>query len=257
MGSFELALVDTPARRWEEELARVRAALSAVEVHANWDICARWVARANSWSVPVRGSSLLTPTRELALSGGDLASAWHTLKNELGPEHWRTTLEYARLGLGEDLSTVDVRVDEGGGNVYLALRWSGLEREVRAHALSDGQIMWLIYVALARLPAEGGLLVIDEPEMHLHPRLLGRLADLAESMGQTRPVLLATHSDRLLDALRDPADSVAVLELDQARRSVLRRLDPTALHMWLAGYRGYGDLRSEGLDRYVLSEVES
>ena len=75
-----------------------------------------------------------------------------------------------------------------------------------------------------------------------------------ESLGTTQPILIAMHSDRLLDALSDPVASVRVCET-VAGATQLRRLDRTALATWLEDFRGVGALRSEGHLADVLEET--
>mgnify|MGYP003592898466 CR=1 FL=1 len=53
---------------------------------------------------------------------------------------------------------------------------------------------------------------MDEPELHLHPGLLTRVVQFLAASAESHPVLLATHSDHLLDALTEPARSVRVCE---------------------------------------------
>jgi hypothetical protein len=78
-----------------------------------------------------------------------------------------------------------------------------------------------------------------------------------ESMAEDHPVLLATHSDRLLDALREPARSVRICEADERDRTTrVRELDETALNQWLEDYRGLGDLRSAGYLDVVTQQLE-
>jgi predicted ATPase len=83
-----------------------------------------------------------------------------------------------------------------------------------------------------------------------------RVLDFLEAMAEKQPVLLATHSDRLLDGLTDPARSVVVCELDERRATHLRRLDKTALADWLTDYRGIGDIRSAGHMASILTRPE-
>jgi len=114
-----------------------------------------------------------------------------------------------------------------------------------AHALSDGQLAWLCFVALYRLDSERSLLGFDEPELHMHPELLVRVVQLFEEMARSHPVVIATHSDVLLDALTEPARSVRVCELEDGATR-LRQLDAATLGRWMQRYRGVGHLRSEG-----------
>jgi hypothetical protein len=65
-------------------------------------------------------------------------------------------------------------------------------------------------------------------------------------------VVIATHSDRLLDSLSEPARSAILCDLDEQRRLRLRRPDRAQLARWLQEYRGLGQLRAEGYDQLVF-----
>jgi predicted ATPase len=110
-------------------------------------------------------------------------------------------------------------------------------------------------VAIAEFGGQRGFLAFDEPETHLHPALLVRVTWLLEELSQSCPVIVATHSDRLLDALSDPAGSVVLCELDEHRATRLFKPDHAALTAWLEKYRGIGALREEGYERHVLTEL--
>jgi predicted ATPase len=117
-------------------------------------------------------------------------------------------------------------------------------------------LAYLSFVALFRLNTKKSLIAFDEPELHLHPELLLRVLGFFEEMAKERPVLLATHSDRLLDGLTDPARSVVLCELDERRATKLVRPDPDALRDWLTDYRGLGDVRGAGHAASVLTRRE-
>ena len=57
-----------------------------------------------------------------------------------------------------------------------------------------------------------------------------------------------------LDALSEPAKSVVLCELDEARATRLYRPDPEALENWLKRYRGIGELRTQGYAPHVFRE---
>jgi predicted ATPase len=109
-------------------------------------------------------------------------------------------------------------------------------------------------VALIRLDDGRTLLAFDEPETHLHPALLARVVTLFEDAASRYPVVLSTHSDRLLDALPDPVASVVVSELDAQHRTKLRRLDPEQFDKWRDDYLGVGDIRAESQLESTLAE---
>lgn len=235
-------------------LRRMVAALDRFDVHLPVDALPTWVAREVGRDSPLRRSAELRPVERLTIQAQNLANAYFKLKSETGGEHWRQTLEYVRLGLGQDIDDVILRADPAGSAIALLLAHKTLAEPVSARALSDGTLAWLAFVAMYRLSKPGGLLAFDEPESHLHPNLLMRVLDLCESIAYDRAVLLATHSDRLLDGLSDPARSVVLCELDDNRATVLRRPDRQQLDEWLKDYRGFGDVRSAGYESFVMRQ---
>lgn len=234
-------------------VSAIAEAFRGIEVHLPFQVTAHWAAASpdRRWS---RGITLIEPTTRLERFGTNLVNAYQALKNDFGIDHWNETLEYIHLGLGHQVRDVRLEAIPGGGHMALALEIEGQGR-VPALSLADGVLSYLAFVALFRLDEGRTLLAFDEPEVHLHPGLLMRVLGLFETMSDRYPVILATHSDRLLDGLSDPARSVVVTELDDRSRTRIRRLDAEQLADWMTDYRGLGDLRSDGELRSVLAAV--
>ncbi|WP_438044149.1 AAA family ATPase [Sorangium sp. So ce128] len=232
------------------------AVLRAIDVHVPFDTTARWVQRSRGQPSPLRGAATIEPAEALSRFGANLPNAWSALKNDFSEAHWRETMDYVRLGLGPDVESVNVRADPGGGSIALRIKYAGLDEQIPSFAISDGTLAYLAFVALHRLNTKKSLIAFDEPETHLHPELLQRVLGFFEAMAKERPVLLATHSDRLLDGLSDPARSVVLCELDERRATRLVRPDPEALRDWLTDYRGLGDVRGAGHAASILTRRE-
>lgn len=253
----QLALPAFGVRPPHPAIQRVVQTLGAIEIHPPFNVAARWVVREQRMPTPLREPQLLEPAPRLARGGANLASAFHELKNSGSPRDWEETMDYVRLGLGSDVQSVNTRAEPGGGNIGLYLKYAGFEQEVPAISLSDGTLAYLALVALVRLRAPRSLLALDEPDLHFHPYLLARLASFCESMGQRHPVVVATHSDHLLDCLSDPARSVVLCQLEERTRATrLVRPDPETLAAWLEDYRGLGDLRGAGHQASVMTKPE-
>jgi len=239
-----------------EAVRRMARALAAIAIHPGWSVCPGWLSAATGSESPGRAGEVLVPVDRLGLLGDGIASAWLRLRNEQSHSDWQETLDLVRLGLGPDLEQVETPADPAGGRVALRLRFRG-GRAIPAFSLSDGQLAWLHWIALFRLPAEGGLLVIDEPEAHLHPGLVAYLADLLVRESTRRPVLVCTHSDVFLDAVPDPVSSIVVIDLDSGARARSRRLDAEQLQAWRSEFAGYGSLRAAGLDGTALRDRDA
>ena len=200
---------------------------------------------------PSREPGVIEPGERLELLGLNLANVYQTLKNS-GATRWRETLELLQLGIGPDLQDVSLPALPGGGHINLSLEFRDVGH-VPSFNVADGHLAYLAFVALVQLDQGRTLLTFDEPELHLHPTLLGRVVQLLERASSKYPVILATHSDHLLDFLPDPAAAVRVCELGTNRRTQLRRLDSEQLAKWMKRYRGLGQIRAEGQLRSVMA----
>lgn len=116
--------------------------------------------------------------------------------------------------------------------------------KLHAHQLSSGMLAYLGLLAAVLSPSPAAALGFDEPDLHLHPSLLRRAVSLFEQASDSSAVVVATHSDRMLDFLADPARSIRVCEATE-RGVELRRLDEAALKEWRERY-SMSELRSRG-----------
>jgi predicted ATPase len=93
--------------------------------------------------------------------------------------------------------------------------------------MSDGQLAFLALLSLILSPPElcAGLYCLEEPENHLHPRLLDALVELLrQAQGEPPPdsaaqVVITTHSPHLVDRLT--VDELIVAERSEGA-TVLR-----------------------------------
>ena len=110
----------------------------------------------------------------------------------------------------------------------------------KAHVLSDGTLRFICLTTLLMQPAFllPDTVLIDEPELGLHPYAINLLADMLKQVAETKQVIVSTQSVELLNAF-EPQDVVVVERENGA--SVLKRLDTVELKDWLEDYN-LGDL---------------
>lgn len=234
------------------EIARMVEALKGIEVHVPFEVTPGWVSRAHGRQAVMRGASLIQSASSVERLGVNLANAWHALRSDVGEDHWRETMDYVRLGLGDRIESINTRADAAGGSIALWVKLKNRDEQIPAASLSEGMLAYLAFVAMFRLPSKRSLLVFDEPELHLHPRLLTRVMGFFDAISEESPVLLATHSRRILDTLRDPAASTVLCVLDDDGRTVLRHPDRVALDAWLEDYDGLGRILDAGYESEVM-----
>lgn len=226
-------------------------ALSGIEVHVPFEVRPLWQQRELDIRRGPRWPSEVEHAGRLSRYALNLPNAFHELRN-LSDEVWNRVLVRARLGLGDDVRSFRL-TPSGRGSIELEVVLGSMpDKPLPAEYLSEGQLAYLAFVALVELDTRRSLLAFDEPEVHLHPALLTRVVWMLEQAAEHAPVILATHSDRLLDALEDPLQSVVLCELDEHRAARLRRPNAERLADWLGDYRGLGSIRAEGYEAHVF-----
>ncbi len=237
-------------------IRRLVAALGSIDVHVPFETRGLWLLSELGLTVGPRLPCLLETATKLNRFGINLPNAFQTLRNR-GGAAWTRLLERAQIGLGEDLRDFSL-TPLGRGHIGLeALFGAFPEAPLPADSLSDGQLAYLCFLVLFEFHESNSLLVFDEPEVHLHPQLLGRVAWLFEEAATKAPVIVATHSDRFLDSLSAPAESVVLCQLDNRRAMSLRRVDSGRLNEWLEEYRGLGAIRAEGYEEHVFAQSQT
>ena len=119
----------------------------------------------------------------------------------------------------------------------LRLRWRHT-RTVRPFDVSEFSDGTLRFVALATLlaqPAElrPSVVILDEPELGLHPLAIGVLASLIQSASVKTQMVISTQCAQLIDHF-EPEDVLVADRVEGATR--LTRLDASALAEWLEDY---------------------
>lgn len=105
---------------------------------------------------------------------------------------------------------------------------------------SDGTLRFICLATLLHEPEnlEADLILIDEPELGLHPYALTLLAEMLKQAADSRQIIVSTQSADLVSQFT-PEDVVVVNRRDS--ESVFERLDPDRLSAWLEDY-ALGDL---------------
>lgn len=122
-----------------------------------------------------------------------------------------------------------------GGTVQFYLHETGLKQPVPATRLSDGTLRFMAILAQLLAPTPPPLICMEEPELGLHPDALALLATLLQDASARTQLIVTTHSDALVSALTEVADSVLVCEYRNG--TVMQRVESEKLKFWLDKYR--------------------
>ncbi len=127
-----------------------------------------------------------------------------------------------------------------GNKDYVRLNWkdsSGSDYLFDPHQISDGSLRFMALAALLLQPPDllPKFIVLDEPELGLHPAAIAELVGMVKIAAQNTQVLLATQSTRLVDEF-EPENLVIVERDEQRHCSIFKKLNVEELSDWLARY---------------------
>ncbi len=119
--------------------------------------------------------------------------------------------------------------------IRLEWRHKGTDAYFDAASLSDGSLRFIALATLLLQPESQrpSVILLDEPELGLHPYAITMLASLLKQASTQTQIILATQSPFLLDHF-EPED---VLVADRVNgQTQLTRLDTPGLETWLQDY---------------------
>jgi predicted ATPase len=119
--------------------------------------------------------------------------------------------------------------------ILLEWRHQGSEDYFDASSLSDGTLRFMALATLLLQPSQyrPSVILVDEPELGLHPFAITILSSLVKAASERTQVIVSTQSAFLLDHFR-PEDVLVADRVDGGTR--FTRPDPTRLASWLEDY---------------------
>ena len=182
----------------------------------------------------VRNYCYVGDNRWLMPDAGNLAAVLYRLRSE-------SSIAYDRIL--ETLRQIAPFFDDfdlypnGPGEKDIILNWRHRNRDLvfGPHQLSDGTLRAMCLVSLLMQPADRLplLIIIDEPELGLHPYALDIIASLCRSASEHVQILISTQSSAFVSSF-DPED-IVVVERD-GESSRFNRPDAEQLEAWLEDY---------------------
>jgi predicted ATPase len=137
------------------------------------------------------------------------------------------------------------------GRLLLRLKDIPFDEPVLAKYASDGTLKMLAYLLVLFDPSPAPLVGIEEPENHLHPRLLPELAEECRSAAARSQLIVTTHSPNFVNAIRPdelwaidrgPDGYTRARRVSQMQRAIAMHREGANLgDLWLEGYFDLGN----------------
>lgn len=168
----------------------------------------------------------------LSNDGSNLAAFLYFIQ-ERHPKSFKR-IELAIKSVAPFFSHFDLRPDRIRPDT-IQLEWKEKDSEMYLNAthLSDGTLRFIALTTLLLQPEPPQTILIDEPELGLHPFAIYKLASLIKKISVSNQVIIATQSPTLVDQF-SPEDIVTVDR--EEKQSVFHRHDTEELSGWLSNY---------------------
>ena len=183
---------------------------------------------------PIKKTGDLHDNRFLRPDAANLAAFLYLLREKYASEYdliRRTVRLVAPFFADFSLEPLALNQDK----IRLEWRHKRSDAYFDASSLSDGTLRFITLATLLLQPEalRPSVILVDEPELGLHPYAISLLASLVKQAAVKSRVILATQSPILLDHF-DPED-VLVTDLLEGQ-TTFRRLDSAELEAWLEEY---------------------
>lgn len=201
-------------------------------------------AHLNSWRLyhfhdtsaasPMKKTADVNDNRYLRSDGSNLCAFLHLLKLQHKESYQLIRNTVQRVApFFDDFHLEPLRLNPK--TIQLEWKHKRSDRFFDASSLSDGTLRFIGLATLFLQPTElrPSVILVDEPELGLHPFAITLLASLIKQASAETQVIVATQSPLLLDHF-EPEDVLVVNQVEGATE--FERLDSAKLGEWLDDY---------------------
>ena len=186
-----------------------------------------------SSSSPMRGECEINDNEFLRDNGSNLAAYLYRLQNI--DEKAFKLIEGVIKSIAPYFKQFKLRPNPINPN-KISLEWEEMDTDMylNGYSFSDGTLR---FIALATLLLQTNLpkvIIIDEPELGLHPAAINKFASMAKRASLNSQIILSTQSTNLVNCF-EPEDIITVDRQDG--QSTFNRLRKEDLAIWLDEYK--------------------
>ena len=216
---------DIPSTKHTERVNRVRDLLAGFRVYHFHD---------TSFHSKMKKTGKVHDNRYLRPDGGNLAPFLYLLR-EMHEDSYGLIVQTVRKVAPFFVDFLLAPRPKNPDTIRLEWKHVGTDEPFHAGSLSDGTLRFMALATLFLQPVEyrPAVILIDEPELGMHPSAIALLASLIQYASVDTQVVVSTQSSILVDRF-EPED---VLVTDRVERCTqFTRLQSSKLESWLEDY---------------------
>ena len=161
----------------------------------------------------------------------DVPSYIATRIMEMANEQENTPMREIRAAVFKEINEIfeildlDIKISEISKNVKsIPIFTNSTGDKFDINELSSGEKqLFLRTLAIKMLNPENSIILIDEPELSLHPKWQQRIVDVYKKIGKNNQIIIATHSPHILGSVRK--ENIMLLDKNNDGKIVVRTGD--------------------------------
>ena len=181
---------------------------------------------------PMRGACELNDNETLRYNGSNLAAYLYRL--EQTDEKTFRLLEGVVRSIAPYFKKFDLKPDNINSD-RINLEWKEVNSDMylNGYSFSDGTLRFIALATLLLQSEAPEIIIIDEPELGLHPAAINKLAALVKRASKKSQIILSTQSTNLVNCFE--VDDIIVVDRED-NQSVFKHLANEDLSTWLDDY---------------------
>lgn len=206
--------------------------------HFVYDSISNWMVyhfHDTGANAPMRRYEIVEDCRRLRSDASNIAPFLLRLKTNSSLSRYYTEIANAVRLVIPFFDDFRLDVYQMGEAEKVALSWQqkGSDFPMQPFHLSDGSIRFICLAAALLQPAPPSMIIIDEPELGLHPEAIEILSELIQDAAKRTQIVVATQSPLLLDQFA--IEDIVVVNRKEGQ-STFERLDEKDFTVWLEDY---------------------
>ncbi len=181
--------------------------------------------------------SSMASTKILDENGANLASILKTILRTNESKKKLTALLQAYLPFVETISIED----NPDKSVSYKISESYYNKAFYANFLSDGTVSILALILALYFEEQSNIIILEEPERNIHPKLLANLISSAKDVSQEKQIIITTHNPEFLDQA-DINDVRLVSREACGKTNITKPADSKTVQTFLENDLGLADL---------------
>lgn len=190
----------------------------------------------------LKSPSSIVARNELEENGSNLVNIIQQLLKSKSSKNKLNKLLRTVLPFVDDIN-IENNVNK---SVFFKLKETYNNKEFPSYMLSDGTVNILAVIVALYFQDDSEIIILEEPERNIHPKLLGKLVSLLEDVSSQKQIFVTTHNPYIIKEA-NLNDIVLVSRNDKGISNISKPINDKNIMTFLENDLGIEDLFADGI----------